>query len=64
MQNTEQTSLVAAHLKKMTYRELYDLSETLHGCVKSWEDDDEDVRPDDFARALLGWAENVPSNDK
>jgi hypothetical protein len=64
MGNTEQAVLVAEHLKMMTYRELYDLSEALHEGVKAWHEDGDEVSPDDFAKTLLGWAESVPSNDK
>lgn len=64
MENTEQSALVAEHIKKMTYRELYDLAQTLHRTVKSWEDDDDEVRPHDFSATLLAWADSVPSDDK
>jgi hypothetical protein len=59
----EQTSLVAEHLKKMTYRELYDLAETLHVSVKSWHEDGEDISPDDYANTLLVWAENASPDE-
>jgi hypothetical protein len=39
------------------------LAETLHLSVEAWKADDDSVKPDDFAKALLGWAESASSDD-